>query len=241
MPLLQLRQLTLRYSAAPLLDRIDFQVDAGERVCLLGRNGAGKTSLMRIITGEENAQRGRGHSLRRRAGDAPDPGDSRRHRRNRDGGAPFRACAPTGTRRNGRPTCAWRTSPPTCSCPRTRNFPRCRAGSSAASCWRAPWPASPTSCCSTSRRTISTSIPSSGWSVISWKRSSRSSSSRTTAPSCASSPRASWSSTAGSSPAGPAITIPTSSARPPTSRPRKSNGPRSTRSSRRRKRGCARA
>ena len=58
MPLLQLRQLTLKYSAAPLLDQVDFQVDAGERVCLLGRNGAGKTSLMRIITGEETPNEG---------------------------------------------------------------------------------------------------------------------------------------------------------------------------------------
>jgi ATP-binding cassette subfamily F protein uup len=58
MPLLQLRQLTLKYGAAPLLDGIDFQVDAGERVCLLGRNGAGKTSLMRIITGEETPNEG---------------------------------------------------------------------------------------------------------------------------------------------------------------------------------------
>jgi ATP-binding cassette subfamily F protein uup len=58
MPLLQLRQITLRYSSAPLLDRVDFQVDAGERICLLGRNGAGKTSLMRIITGEETPNDG---------------------------------------------------------------------------------------------------------------------------------------------------------------------------------------
>ena len=58
MPLLQLRQITLRYSSAPLLDEVDFQVDAGERICLLGRNGAGKTSLMRIITGEETPNEG---------------------------------------------------------------------------------------------------------------------------------------------------------------------------------------
>jgi ATP-binding cassette subfamily F protein uup len=58
MPLLQLRQITLKYSSAPLLDQIDFQVEAGERICLLGRNGAGKTSLMRIITGEETPNEG---------------------------------------------------------------------------------------------------------------------------------------------------------------------------------------
>ena len=58
MPLLQLREVTLQYSSAPLLDQIDFQVEAGERICLLGRNGAGKTSLMRIITGEETPNSG---------------------------------------------------------------------------------------------------------------------------------------------------------------------------------------
>src|SRR5271170_3184918 len=58
MPLLQLRQVTLKYSSTPLLDQIDFQVEAGERICLLGRNGAGKNSLMRIITGEETLNNG---------------------------------------------------------------------------------------------------------------------------------------------------------------------------------------
>ena len=58
MPLLQLKQVTLRYHIDPLLDGVDFQVEPGERVCLLGRNGAGKTSLMRIITGEEKPHGG---------------------------------------------------------------------------------------------------------------------------------------------------------------------------------------
>ena len=58
MPLLQLRNITLRYSTAPLLDGADLQIDAGERICLVGRNGAGKTSLMRLMTGEETPQEG---------------------------------------------------------------------------------------------------------------------------------------------------------------------------------------
>ena len=58
MPLLQLREVTLRYSAAPLLNAADLQIDASERVCLVGRNGAGKTSLLRLITGEEQPQEG---------------------------------------------------------------------------------------------------------------------------------------------------------------------------------------
>jgi ATP-binding cassette subfamily F protein uup len=58
MPLLQLRDVTLRYSAAPLLNSANLQIDAGERICLVGRNGAGKTSLMRLLTGEEKPQEG---------------------------------------------------------------------------------------------------------------------------------------------------------------------------------------
>ena len=58
MPVLQLRNLTLRYGGAPVLDGVDFQIDAGERVCLIGRNGAGKTSLMRVLTGEESPSGG---------------------------------------------------------------------------------------------------------------------------------------------------------------------------------------
>ena len=58
MPLFQLRQITLRYTDRPLLDRVDLQIDPGERVCLVGRNGSGKTSLMRVIAGEEDPQEG---------------------------------------------------------------------------------------------------------------------------------------------------------------------------------------
>jgi energy-coupling factor transporter ATP-binding protein EcfA2 len=35
-----------------ILDKINFQIDPGERVCLLGRNGSGKSTLMRVIAGE---------------------------------------------------------------------------------------------------------------------------------------------------------------------------------------------
>jgi len=58
MALLQIRNVTLRYGGEPILDGVDFQIDPGERVCLIGRNGAGKTSLMRILTGEETPSSG---------------------------------------------------------------------------------------------------------------------------------------------------------------------------------------
>jgi len=58
MPLLQLRNVTLSYADRPLLDAVDLQIDPGERVCLVGRNGTGKTSIMRVIAGEEQPQEG---------------------------------------------------------------------------------------------------------------------------------------------------------------------------------------
>lgn len=43
---------SLAYGLKPLLDRVVFSVDAGERVCLVGRNGEGKSSLLKIVSGE---------------------------------------------------------------------------------------------------------------------------------------------------------------------------------------------
>ncbi len=58
MPLLRLNNISLTYGHLPLLERVDFQVDAGERVCLVGRNGTGKTTLFRVITGAAVADEG---------------------------------------------------------------------------------------------------------------------------------------------------------------------------------------
>ena len=53
MPLFQLHQVTLSYGALPLLDHVNLQIEQGERISLVGRNGTGKTSLMRLMTREE--------------------------------------------------------------------------------------------------------------------------------------------------------------------------------------------
>jgi NitT/TauT family transport system ATP-binding protein len=43
----------------PVIDSVSFTVDAGEFVCLLGPNGCGKTTLLRIVGGLEAPTRGR--------------------------------------------------------------------------------------------------------------------------------------------------------------------------------------
>lgn len=46
MPYLKLNDACLAYGHVPLLDHADFQLDPGERVALIGRNGTGKSSLL---------------------------------------------------------------------------------------------------------------------------------------------------------------------------------------------------
>ena len=51
MALLEMREVTMGFRGPPLLDKVNFHIDAGERVCLLGRNGTGKSTLMRLVQG----------------------------------------------------------------------------------------------------------------------------------------------------------------------------------------------
>jgi ATP-binding cassette subfamily F protein uup len=50
MPTVRLDKVSLAFGLKPLLDQVDLQVRKGERVCLLGRNGEGKSSLLQLIT-----------------------------------------------------------------------------------------------------------------------------------------------------------------------------------------------
>ena len=52
MSLLQLQDAHLAFGADKLLDDTSLIVDSGERIALLGRNGAGKSSLLRVLAGE---------------------------------------------------------------------------------------------------------------------------------------------------------------------------------------------
>ena len=51
MALIHLKNIHLAFGVAPILDGIDFSLDAGERVCLIGRNGEGKSTLFKLING----------------------------------------------------------------------------------------------------------------------------------------------------------------------------------------------
>ena len=52
MPLLTLDRISLAYGHVPLLERADLRIEPGERVALIGRNGSGKSSLLKIVAGE---------------------------------------------------------------------------------------------------------------------------------------------------------------------------------------------
>ena len=49
MPVLTLSDALLSWGDLPVLDKADFSLQAGERIGLIGRNGTGKTSLLRVL------------------------------------------------------------------------------------------------------------------------------------------------------------------------------------------------
>ncbi len=51
MPLVTIRNVSLAFRGPPLLDDVSCHIEPGQRIGLLGRNGAGKTSFMRLLAG----------------------------------------------------------------------------------------------------------------------------------------------------------------------------------------------
>jgi len=59
MPLIQFSGVSLAFGHVPLLDHVDLVIEPGERIGLIGRNGTGKSSLLRIIQGAQNPDDGK--------------------------------------------------------------------------------------------------------------------------------------------------------------------------------------
>ncbi len=58
MIVLAFEQVSLAYGHVPLLDHVDLQLEKGERVCLVGRNGTGKSTLLRVAAGQAQPDEG---------------------------------------------------------------------------------------------------------------------------------------------------------------------------------------
>ncbi|WP_413478797.1 ABC transporter ATP-binding protein [Vibrio hibernica] len=52
MALISIHNGQLAFGDHPLLDKADFSLQQNERVCLVGRNGAGKSTMMKVLSGE---------------------------------------------------------------------------------------------------------------------------------------------------------------------------------------------
>ena len=58
MALITLRAVNLGFGGPALLANLDLKIERGERLCLVGRNGTGKSTLMKLIAGEIKADEG---------------------------------------------------------------------------------------------------------------------------------------------------------------------------------------
>jgi len=51
MALLSLRNVSIQYGGPAVLDAVSFSIESGERACITGRNGEGKSTLLKVIAG----------------------------------------------------------------------------------------------------------------------------------------------------------------------------------------------
>jgi len=58
MALINFKNVSIGFGGPYLLDKVDFQIEAGEKVCLLGRNGTGKSTLLKLVSGDLNPDEG---------------------------------------------------------------------------------------------------------------------------------------------------------------------------------------
>ena len=59
MPLITLDDITLSFSDKPILDGISSTINKGDKIALIGRNGQGKSTLLRLLAGKIEADDGK--------------------------------------------------------------------------------------------------------------------------------------------------------------------------------------
>jgi branched-chain amino acid transport system ATP-binding protein len=57
-PILEVKNIKVRYSGLPVLQGVSLSVNSGETVCVVGANGAGKSTLLRAVMGTQRAFEG---------------------------------------------------------------------------------------------------------------------------------------------------------------------------------------
>ncbi len=58
MPLLTVRDLTLGYEGRPVAEDLNFTVNEGDYLCIVGENGSGKTTLVKTLLGLQKPLKG---------------------------------------------------------------------------------------------------------------------------------------------------------------------------------------
>ena len=58
MPLVTLDRISMAFGHLPLLDQASFRIEPRERVCVIGRNGTGKSTLLQIVSGDLSPEQG---------------------------------------------------------------------------------------------------------------------------------------------------------------------------------------
>lgn len=58
MSLIKIEKAELSYGLQVILDKVEFTIERGQRLCLIGRNGTGKSTLLKVIEGEVDLDKG---------------------------------------------------------------------------------------------------------------------------------------------------------------------------------------
>ena len=163
-PLVQLSDIALTFGGTPLLDGAELSVSTGERVSLVGRNGSGKSTLLKIAAKLVEPDRGQVFVQ---------PGAVVRYLPQEPDFAGFAttlAYVEAGLRPTDDPYVGPQYLLEQLGLTGAEVTPRTSpAARRAAPRWPMCWRPTRTSCCSTSRPTISTSPRSNGWSRT-WTR-----------------------------------------------------------------------